>query len=86
MGPNKYILNKANVAVERFAWVEAFETWAQRTSTQVNWKFTERAEGPDRWAATAHFQGHAITGHGANQKLAKKDAVIRIENGGILRI
>ncbi|KAG8699078.1 hypothetical protein FRC11_013972 [Ceratobasidium sp. 423] len=86
MSTKKYILNDKNLSPESFGWTEAFETWAQRAKAHVSWKFTELAEGPNRWEATVEFQGHTIVGYGSNTKSAKTDAVKKIENAGILRL
>ncbi|CAE6427743.1 unnamed protein product [Rhizoctonia solani] len=79
-----FTLNPKGVPVERFDWVGAFETWAHTSEVHVQWRFTVRTEGSDRWIATVLFNGHAITGYGPNKSLARKDALIRVENAGIL--
>lgn len=48
--PSPYRLNQKGVPAESFAWLEAFETWTQRTETHVNWTAVQEA---GQWLAVA---------------------------------
>ncbi|KAJ1307456.1 hypothetical protein OPQ81_001556 [Rhizoctonia solani] len=78
-----YVLNQNGVPEDLFNWNEAFETWLQRRRVHVNWVF-DSVNHSNQWSATVTVSGHTVTGIGSTRQHAKKNAVIQIEQAGIL--